>query len=161
MNETTNKVTQFTRLYNMNGLFYVSDFFTRITQESQTKIDVVLTNDKKRVNCQPIPDEKITDHETIKIDVIQEKKRKFEERKMVISWKSYNKNQLINNLRKQKWQNLESMGLDEMINLTRNNLDNAVKPMIRNVEIRANTNNKTWFDSQLSTLKKETLSMVK
>lgn len=47
MNEYNKKIIDFKRLYNMHGLFYVLDLFTRQTQDSQTKIDVVLTNTHK------------------------------------------------------------------------------------------------------------------
>lgn len=42
-----------------------------------------------------------------------------------------------------------------MIQFRRGNLETAKKPMIKNVEIKANTNAKTRFDGQLQSLKKE------
>lgn len=77
MNENTAKVKRFTNLYNIYGLKYVSDFFTRITNDSQTKIDVVLANMNERVICNAMPNEKISDHETIRIEILSKEKTDF------------------------------------------------------------------------------------
>lgn len=153
LNEKSKKVNDFNRAYKMHGLSYISDFFTRITQESQTKIDVILTNATDRVHCFTNPKEKITDHETIQIEIDSEK-RNFNEKKMVISWREYNKERLLINLMRENW-NFESMQLDEMVDLLRSNVENSVKPLLKNVVIRSNTNNKSWFDEQLMVMKKE------
>lgn len=108
MNEKSTGVKQFTDTYEMHGLKYVSDFFTRITQNSKTKIDVVLTNAENRVNCQALPAEKITDHETIKINISIAEKIIYK-KQTVISWKNYNKIDLIDNLRKAKWNDFDKM----------------------------------------------------
>lgn len=155
MDDNSNKkVRNFKTMLDMHGLHYVSDFFTRITHESQTKIDVILTNDEERVKCQIIPNEKISDHETIKINILHEKKIQ-NETQMVNSWKNYAKNQLIENLREENWQNFELMNVDEMVEKMRKNLNNAVEPMVRKVLIRPNTNTKTWYDNQLYELKNQ------
>lgn len=154
MNEKTTSVKQFTDTYEMHGLKYVSDFFTRIAQNSKTKIDVVLTNANERVNCQALPNEKITDHETIRINVANAEKIIYK-KQTVISWKNYNKIDLIENLRKTKWHDFDKMDVNEMIQLMRKNLESAAKPMIKDVVIKTNTNSKTWFDGQLMALKNE------
>lgn len=130
MNENSKSVSQFKSICDMHGVFYISDFFTRITNNSQTKIDVILTNDTDRVKCNTIPNEKISDHETIKIDISHEEKRDFSKKQIVISWKNYSKDQLIENLRKLNWYNFEMLELHDMINVTRQNLELAVKPIV-------------------------------
>lgn len=116
---------------------------------------MILTNDKERVKCQAIPNEKISDHETIKIEILHENKKELSKKRMVISWKNYSKELCIENLRKLNWYDFEMLELDDMIKRMRDNLECAVKPMIRKVEIRENTNNKSWFDKQLTALKKK------
>lgn len=155
MNYGSKSVRQFNEICDMNGIYYVSNFYTRITQDSQTKIDVVLTNNRNRVACQPLPNEKISDHETIKIEISNDKNNDFKKTQLVNSWKNYNKDQLIDNLRNKNWSNFDDMEIDDMIDLIRKNIESAANPMIKKVEIRSDTNNKTWFDQQLKNLKQQ------
>lgn len=99
--------------------------------------------------------EKISDHETIKIELMNEDKIDFSNYHTVISWKNYNMDQLINNLLNCDWANFNEFSIDDKIDFLRNNLEKAVKPMIQNVQIKLNTNDKKRFDSELSNLKKE------
>lgn len=43
------------------------NFNTRIDNKSSTQIDVVLTNMKEYITCNPLDEEEITDHKTIEI----------------------------------------------------------------------------------------------
>lgn len=45
------------------------DFFTRSTDTSETKIDLLFTNDD-RISCANLIEERISDHETIAIDIV-------------------------------------------------------------------------------------------
>lgn len=47
----------------------IVDFETRINNKSATKIDIVITNNKTNMTCNPIHGEEILDHKTIKIDI--------------------------------------------------------------------------------------------
>lgn len=66
-----------------------------------------------------------------------------------------NKQQLIENLRKENWHDFGNMNSTEKTMMMKSNLERAVSPMIKNVTIRTISNAKKWFDEELNTLKRE------
>lgn len=155
LNETNSKTKLFNKICSRFGIKNRVNFDTRITNTSKTKIDVVLTNDIKIINCYIINEERISDHETIGISILHNNNINKKEIKTVYSWKYYNKKQLIDNLRNSEWQNFEILNLDEKINLLKTNLENSVKPMLQLVTIRDRINPKRWFDTELKELKEK------
>lgn len=51
-----------------NSLKQIVNFYTRITLNTNTQIDLVLTNDKQ-IKCHPLIEDKISDHETKQISL--------------------------------------------------------------------------------------------
>lgn len=146
LNETNNKTQLFNWACNRHGMENIANFLTRITNMSQTKIDVVLTNKKERMKCKTLNNERITDHETIQISLTCKEKINFKLTKTVNSWKNYDKIQLINDLR--NWINFEYINTNEKIKMVQNNIKNSVDPMIQKVQIKLNSNAKKWYDEE-------------
>lgn len=92
---------------------------------------MILTNCASRVSCKPEPNERISDHETIVLNVLCDKKIDYSLEHTVISWRDYTKEKLVNNLRHCEWNNFLNMNLNEKILKLRNNLEKAVQPLIK------------------------------
>lgn len=73
----------------------------------------------------------------------------------MISWKYYNKSDLINNLRKCDWSQFNDLDLDQKAVLIKNNIINSVKPLIKVVNVKMNIAQKKWFNNDLKLLKRE------
>lgn len=149
LNEENTKTKEFLMTCERYEMGNIVNFNTRITQTSQTKIDVVLTNEKRRMRCVPMNEERITDHETIKISITNKEKTNFNTTQKVYSWKNYNKSQLIENLRNSEWINFERINLNDKIRILQENLENAVSTMVLNVTIKNNSNAKKWYNEEL------------
>lgn len=65
--KNSQRIIRMKTMFDSCGLELISDFFTRITNESQTQIDIILTNMPMLLYCRVIENEKISDHETISI----------------------------------------------------------------------------------------------
>lgn len=116
MMEITNKTQQFINLYERYDLKSISNFATRITNDSETEIDIVLTNKRENIQCETVIGERVRDHETIQIKISNERtKIDYNKKSTVLSWKKYTKEQLIENLRECPWTDFEEKNLDEKI----------------------------------------------
>lgn len=89
MNEINTSSRALNCLFDRHGLNLIVDFNTRVTNISQTLIDLVITNKPESVSCSTIPNEKITDHETIGI-IIAKEKSEIVSHECVLSWTEYN-----------------------------------------------------------------------
>lgn len=98
LNVTNNNTRSINSLLAKHDMNLCVNFDTRITNETQTLIDYVLSNDCDKVSCKPLPCDIISDHETIDI-MISNRNNISGSPEVVLSWSMYNKEQLINNLR--------------------------------------------------------------
>lgn len=133
-----------TQIFDKYGLTQCVNFNTRITEKSETKIDVILTNKCDKICCVPLLSYRISDHESIKIDIMSDSQNIVECEK-VMSWRNYTKESMIENLRKCEWTNFSNSDIDAKVNLLRNNLKTAVAPLIKEVKINLNMRPKKWF----------------
>lgn len=78
------------------------DFVTRATNISETKIDLVFTNDD-RVLCYPLSDEKISDHETIAVQITNRSTKLLAVERQIRCWDGYSKENLISILQNTNW----------------------------------------------------------
>lgn len=143
-------------MINKYSLSMIIDFNTRITNRSETMIDHVYTNDIDRVKCEMVLNHRISDHETIKI-AIERNANKEQTKQQVISWKNYSKYQLISNLRKCDWSKFHYVDIENKLKILRDNLLQAVLPMVRFVSINPNEKPKKWYDNELKHLKQSKL----
>lgn len=111
------------------GLKISNNFNTRISGNSQTKIDVILSNHIEAINCTPLNGEDITDHETISIKILNNEIYDKNENE-ILSWKKYTKDKLIENIRNCSWHDYEKLSIEEKACKIRENLVKATEPSI-------------------------------
>lgn len=137
---------QFTRLIqniiSRHGLILSVNFNTRENENNGTLIDVVLTNESEKVECEPLINEHISDHQTILININDCKNEEFLDKINVLSWKNYTKEKLIDNLRGCEWAAFYSSNINDKVRILRENLLNSVMPLVNNVEIKNNITQK-------------------
>lgn len=117
----------------------------------------MLSNECGRIKCSSIPSEEISDHETIKIEIKIKNKTNKNDGIEVFSWKNYNKQQLIENLRTQNWSTFNNINLTDKLKMLRENLNKSVESMIEIVSIRNGIQPKKWFDDEMRELKTDKL----
>lgn len=151
MSTTSNKTlykNKLNEIIHKNGMTQKIDKYTRITQNTQTMIDLVITN-TNNIQCEISDKDNISDHATINIIWKDRFCENEQIEKKTILYK-YNK-QLFENELKQK--NYDYC-YDESINcsIKAEKLIEAVRESIhkfkKEVEIRQNDSNK-WFDKHL------------
>lgn len=140
------------------GLQIISNFFTRITNDTQTQIDIIMTNRPTNFYCQTEEANRISDHETISVNfktdlTLNKTNDSF------LSWKNYNNESLVENLRNENWQNFETLSIDEKIELIRTNLLSAVDPMVTTIKIKEKEMKLNWFDNELKNMKEEKIEL--
>jgi len=134
------------------GLIQMSNNFTRITDTSKTIIDLVLTNDKT-IKVVVASEDKISDHETLIIDVNSINKFKEEEEKEITCWKKYSSEALKIELKKIDWNTVNNYEINERARIINENLINSVNKLLVTKKILKADQNK-WFDNELKTLEK-------
>lgn len=75
LSKQTNKCEKVNRIFDSHGMSHCFTNFTRITNTTQTRIDIIMSNENDRLKCTTIPEEEISDHETIKIEMKMKKKK--------------------------------------------------------------------------------------
>lgn len=152
------RILAMNRMFETCGLTIISNFFTRVTNESKTQIDLVLTNKPDLLACQIENSERISDHETISICFKNDLKI-TEVHETFLSWKNYSIENLIGNLRNCNRYSFEIMNVNEKIELIRSNLETSVKHMVKYVKVREKELKLNWFDSELNTIKQEKIEL--
>jgi dTDP-4-dehydrorhamnose reductase len=100
-------------IFEAYGLKQMTTEMTRITETSQILIDLVLTNNKS-VNVSISNENKISDHEMLKIYLKETEKKNYEmQKKEIISWKNYSKDALQSELRKYDWEMIDKLSINE------------------------------------------------
>jgi acetolactate synthase regulatory subunit len=94
------------------GLKQMTKDMTRVTETSQSMIDLVLTNNKS-ITVLTSNEDKISDHETLKIYVDETGKNCEVEKKETLSWKNYSKDALQSELRKYDWDMIGKLSINE------------------------------------------------
>lgn len=135
-----------------NGLVQVITDYTRITRNSRTIIDYVITNNLNiKVNNSRI--NKISDHEIVEM-YIETKVNKEHESKRQIELFKYEK-------RKFRREISEILKFDENVELNYNvnNFDKSIEDTIKKLTVRKTIREKSrvnkWFNRQLQALKKD------
>lgn len=139
--------------FNDNGLKQIVNDYTRITENTKTIIDYVITN-SENVSAANNSLNKIADHEAIDIKVKTRTKNQDEISKKEIEIFKYNKtlfNQEISAILK----NNEN----DDLNITVDNFDSAIENTIKKFTNKKTINTKSnvnkWFNRELKLLKKE------
>lgn len=124
---------------------------TRITERSRTLIDLVISNCVNSASV--LPDDKVTDHETIVVDSNLFSKVK-EPRAFVEKIVNYTADAMISKLKCYNWSNLSTLSLNEKSETLVNRLKHCVSEFVEIVEVK-HANEIKWFDKDLLYLKKK------
>lgn len=152
LNTISNSATQINELIAGHDFKQMVDFNTRITNESETLIDYVITNRADRLKCNPLNRERISDHETIEI-LISKVGGEDIGNKQVLSWSNYDKELLITNLRNCSWHDFDIMDINSKVSILNRNMESAAMPMVNYVAINSGERPKKWYDEELKDLK--------
>lgn len=133
------------------GLKQIVNFYTRVTPTSNTIIDLVVTNNE-HISCQCLPNNKISDHETIKITLGSSQKQ-LQLKTQVTSWTNYNKHSLLSILQESQWNTFYNLSIDNKLTTLCYILRTAVSKLVTTKEIEKKKN--PWFNDELKGLKRE------
>lgn len=128
------------------------NFITRSTYLSQTKIDLLFTNNDN-VSCAPLPEEKISDHETIEVNIINKKSKFRSVEKTIISWENYTPQNLIELLHRVNWGQWFQADIEGRVIFMQEILIEAVRNLTSEKTIKVKTKNK-WYDRELTEMNK-------
>lgn len=142
------------KTYQANKLQYVIDYTgmkqavngpTRITDKSETKIDLVITNCD--VEVEVMKEDKISDHATLNIRTSLfntcERSKIFVNRVV-----GYSKDKLIDKLKECDWTNLSTKSVDDKAKILTERLKESMSQFIKKIEIKENESEK-WYDEEL------------
>lgn len=154
MNKSDALQTKINNLIMKYGLNVMNNFDTRISGTSRTKIDLILSNKVDLIGCSPLQNEEITDHETVLIKFLNKERCENRQRE-ILSWRNYNKEKLIDNLRKCSWNSFDCLSIDSKIVLLRENLYNATETLVKRIKTKSNIKKKPWFNRNLMEMKRK------
>ena len=157
VNNTTTYSNQLNEIFNSHCMQQIVDFNTRVTQTSQTKIDLLYTNSND-VTCKKLTNFQISDHETIHFNININREFQMRESVKILSWSSYNPDALLHFLRYCYFGNFREIDLDSKVELVKNNIINVMHNLITEKEIKVKIMNK-WYDEELANMNKLKLEM--
>lgn len=158
-NESSNESNRLIRTCETYSLKQRVEFETRITNTSRTKIDLVFTNMDK-VSCIQLESEKISDHETIAINIKSKGEKIKKVERVIRCWDDYSKENLLSALQNVNWVNWRESGIDDKVAILGDTLVNVVNNLTYEKQIEIKIMNK-WYDRELSTMNKEKYRLYK
>lgn len=152
----SDKLNQIIRLHGMKQLMNVP---TRITENSQTIIDLVISNDNSIV-CKTRDDWKVSDHETIEIEINSSNEFENEVKRLITTWDRYNPDELALGLSGRDWSMWHSMDVHVKTKFLRNRIIEAVNKLVDIKSIKIKQKNK-WYDHELCEMNKLKFELYK
>lgn len=117
-----------------HGLKQIVNFYTRVTRTSSTIIDLVITN-SENIACKCLPNEIITDHETLSIKIVSSNTC-LQHTQEYTSWDNYNKDRLISILQGVQWDTFYHLPLDNKLSTLCEILSTAVSQLVSKKNIK-------------------------
>lgn len=145
----SDKLNQIIRFHGMKQLINVP---TRITEYSETIIDLVISNDNS-ITCKICDGWKISDHESILIEIKSSDKLDNVLLRQITSWDQYNSQGLMNILSGLDWGIWYNMNIDAKTAFLRNRIIHAVSDCVANKSVIIKLKNK-WYDNELTNMNK-------
>ena len=99
----------------------IIDFDTRITETSQTKIDLLFSN-SNNITCKTLTNFQISDHETILFKIECDREYQMRKTIKIVSWKNYSQDNLVNSLRFCSFESFSEIDLDSKVAMIQNNI---------------------------------------
>lgn len=140
------------KLIEFQGLKQIIKVPTRVTNNSSTLIDLVITNHfELKADVLNVP--KISDHSLIQIDVVDEIKIK-KDLARVKSYKDYSKEKLLKILQSFDWKTADNLEFGEKCKFLEQKLEESINKLISHKVIDISTNHQ-WFSEELRKLRKD------
>jgi hypothetical protein len=152
MNNRTTYSDKLKQVIELYGLKQLINWPTRITENSQTIIDLVISNDNS-IKCKTRSDWKISDHETIQVKITNNTECERSVNRSITSWDRYNADDLIMQLSGIDWGEWYALNVHTKTELLRNRVITAVKTLIDVKTINIKIKNK-WYDNELCEMNK-------
>lgn len=148
------------RLISASGMKQSIHEPTRVTEQSKTLIDLVISNDYN-ISCKVLNEHRISDHETIEVRICNSSE--MEARKDLITvkcWEKYSKEEIERILSGSDWSEWYQLNVAEKTTYLESKLKNAVKELVyeKTVQIR---NINRWYDKELIDLNKDKIKAFK
>lgn len=142
------------KLIEDNNLMQIVKQYTRVTSETRTLIDLVLTN-SNNISCSVLEIDQITDHHMM---AIQFENNQCDDTQILpsgtyVSWKNYSKDKLGNMLNEVDWNIDSTNGLNENAEIVVSSLEKCMGKMLLTVPV-VKINKNPWFNNHLRLLKK-------
>lgn len=145
--------TKLKQIINFLGLKQIVKDFTRVTNTSETLIDLCLTNDWN-IKAKVLSSYLIADHNTISLSGIEKSKMNEELYKDFICWKNYNKQDMNMHLFNFNWKLINTYDLEMKTYMFDNLVKECLEKLIKRKKIIVNNNNK-WYSASLNQLRIE------
>lgn len=142
-----------------NGLKQIVNECTRITKDSKTLIDYVLVNDFYNISAKIEKSLKISDHESILINILTNDNPVPEVKK--IKYVKYNKNEFANKIVRSNIMSTYYLNCNIKAELFSNSLKNIINDFVIEKEIKKNYNNCEWFSNELKVLKRKKIKQYR
>lgn len=139
------------KLINFLGLKQIVNDFTRVTKNSQTKIDLIITNEYS-IKSEVLNTFIISDHRTIIINGLKNMITETEFLQEISSWKNYTKIELQSKLSKFNWNLINEYSLKDKTNMFNSLLLEAVNSLVVKKTIKTKNINK-WYSEDLNDLR--------
>lgn len=140
-----------------NGFNQIVHNYTRITNVSRTLIDYVLVNDKYNISANVDSNIKISDHESIVINLSKDKNLRNEEKK--IKFLKYNKNRFRSKIVHSDIMTTYYLDCNNKAEIFNNSLQNIINDFI--VIKKQKTGSCEWYSDDLSILKNNKIKQYK
>lgn len=159
MNYTSTYSTKLSEIFSVMGMSQKVEFNTRITNTTETKIDLVYSNSEE-IECKNLMDFKISDHETIHFSVKTSKSFKMRMVKKITAWDRYSRENLQNILRSYNFNFYNNLQIDDKVELINNNIVQAMESLTYEKEVYIKLMNK-WYDHELAQMNKNKFNIYK
>ncbi|XP_067637352.1 uncharacterized protein [Eurosta solidaginis] len=159
MNVKSTYSNQLNQTFTSMSMRQLINFNTRITESSQTKIDLLYSNSGD-IEIQNLENQRISDHETICIKLPVQKNYKMRVYDNRLCWDNYTEENLLNHLRNYNLAELTNCDIDEKVIIINNILEDVIDTIIFEKEVQIKIMNK-WYDRELTELNKQKFELCK
>ena len=138
-----------------NGLNFLVNSPTRITNNSSTLIDLCLSDiNKNKINCDVSSDDQISDHALLNINIIGHSDNIVNKKRKIRVWKDYNEIDLWYSIENSlhTWIDVENSDVNAKMNWFIDTMKSATNQFN---ETKTISTNRDFFDSELESMRQE------
>lgn len=146
---------------NENGMKQKINEYTRVTKNTKTLIDLLITN-AEEIEGKTINEDNISDHTTINI-IKYKYKNEIENKEKTITILKYEKEELQNELKNTDWSFCENKNLScsEKAEYIVKKLKESIEKFKKDIILKDTKNENKWYDKKLLKMKKSKIETYK